>query len=75
MQKSTAILTDGYKGYNKLIEVIAKHNIVVELNKTKSAKVFLCVNRTISNAKKGLLGIHNNCINDQYLQIQQKIFW
>ena len=35
VQKSATILTDGYKGYNKLIEVIAKHNVVVEPNKTK----------------------------------------
>ena len=68
VQKLATILTDGYKGYNKLIEVIAKHNVVVEPNKTKSAKVFPWVNRTISNAKKGLLGIHHNCINDQYMQ-------
>jgi len=68
VQKSATVLTDGYRGYNKLIEVIAKHNIVVEPNKVKSAKVFPWVNRTISNAKKGLLGIHHNCIHDQYMQ-------
>ncbi len=50
------------------MEVIAKHSVVIEPNKTKSAKIFPLVNRTISNAKKGLLGIHHNCINDQYMQ-------
>jgi transposase-like protein len=68
VEKSAEILTDGYSGYNKLKEVIAKHNVVVESNKTKSAKVFPWVNRTISNAKKGLLGTHHNCINEQYMQ-------
>lgn len=68
VEKSATILTDGYAWYSKLKEVIAKHYVVVEPNKTKSAKIFPWVNRTISNVKKGLLGIHHNCINDQYMQ-------
>lgn len=68
VDKSASILTDGYKGYAKLKDVIAKHDIVVEPNKTKSAKVFPWVNRTISNAKKMLVGIHHNCINQKYVQ-------
>ena len=68
VDKSASVLTDGYKGCVKLKDVIAKHDIVVEPDKTKSAKVFPCVNRTISNAKKTLLGIHHNCVNQQYVQ-------
>ena len=68
VEKSASGLTDGYTGYAKLKEKIAHHNIVVEPNKTKSAKVFPWVNRSISNAKKVLLGIHHNCINQQYMQ-------
>ncbi len=68
VDKSASVLTDGYKGYAKLKDIIAKHDIVVEPDKTKSAKVFPWVNRTISNAKKILLGIHHNCMNQQYVQ-------
>jgi len=68
VEKSATILTDGYKGYNKLIDVIAKHHVIIEPNKTKAAKVFPWVNTVISNAKKLFLGTHHNCINKQYMQ-------
>jgi hypothetical protein len=68
VEKSATIQTDGYPRYNKLKEVIAKHHVVIEPNKTKSAKIFPWANRTISNDKKGLLGTHHNCVNDQYMQ-------
>jgi transposase-like protein len=68
VEKTASVLSDGYKGYSKLKEVIAKHYVVVEPDKQKSAKVFPWVNRTISNAKKVLLGIHHNCVNQQYVQ-------
>jgi ribosomal protein S27E len=68
VNNTASALTDGYKGYVKLKEKISHHQIVVEPNKTKSAKVFPWVNRTISNAKKMLLGTHHNCINQDYVQ-------
>ncbi len=68
VNKTASALTDGYKGYAKLKEKIVNHSIVIEPNKTKSEKVFPWVNRTISNAKKVLVGIHHNCINQQYFQ-------
>jgi hypothetical protein len=68
VEKTASVLTDGYTGYAKLKEKIAHHNIVVEPNKKKAEKVFPWVNRTISNAKKVLLGIHHNCVNQQYVQ-------
>ena len=68
VEKSAIILSDGYRGYSQLKKVISKHEVIIEPNKTKAAKVFPWVNRTISNAKKILLGIHHNCINEQYMQ-------
>jgi transposase-like protein len=68
VDKTASVLSDGYTGYVKLKEVITNHYVVVEPDKQKSAKIFPWVNRTISNAKKVLLGIHHNCINQQYVQ-------
>ena len=68
VNENAEIISDGYKGYAKLKDVISKHTAVIEANKKKSAIVFPWVNRTISNAKKVLLGIHHNCINQQYMQ-------
>jgi len=51
-------------GYVKLKEVITS----LRRTKQKSAKIFPRVHRTISNAKKVLLGIHHNCVNQQYVQ-------
>ncbi len=67
--KETAhITTDGYRGYSKLKDKIAHHHVVIEPNKSKSAKIFPWVNRTISNAKKVMLGVHHNAIDQQYIQ-------
>jgi transposase-like protein len=68
IDKEATILSDGYTGYVKLKQEVANHQVVVEADKTKSAKVFPWVNRTISNAKKMLLGIHHNAINEKYVQ-------
>lgn len=68
VQQDATVLSDGYTGYAKLKEVISKHNVVIEPDKKKSAVVFPWVNRTISNAKKVLLGTHHNCMNQQYMQ-------
>ena len=56
VEKETEVLSDGYRGYNKLKEVIKTHLVLIEPDKSKSAKLFPWVNRTISNAKKVLLG-------------------
>lgn len=66
--KNTEVLSDGYRGYNKLTEIIAKHQVLIEPNKSESAKQFPWVNRTISNAKKLFLGIHHNVMNEKYIQ-------
>lgn len=67
-EKETTALTDGYRGYNKLKEVITNHIVKIEPDKQKAAKIFPWVNRTISNAKKMMLGIHHNCINNKFVQ-------
>ena len=68
VEKTSSILTDGCTGYSKLKEVINHHQVLIEPNKKKSTIIFPWVNRTISNDKKVLLGIHNDCINQQYMQ-------
>ncbi len=68
VDQHTEVLSDGYKGYAKLKEIIATHLVLVEPNKSKSAKQFPWVNRVISNSKKMLLGIHHNVINEKYIQ-------
>jgi len=52
----------------KVKEVITKHSVLIEPNKSESAKQFPWVNRVISNAKKMLLGIHHNVIDQKYIQ-------
>jgi len=68
VNKETEVLSDGYRGYTKLKEIIATHLTLVEPDKSKSAKQFPWVNRVISNSKKMLLGIHHNVINEKYIQ-------
>lgn len=52
IEKTSDMLTDAYKLFNQLKEVIAKHKVGEEPNKTKSVKVFPWVSKTISNTKK-----------------------
>jgi hypothetical protein len=68
VDKTGSVLSYDYTGYAELKEVITNHYVVVEPDKKKSAKIFPWVNRIISNAKKVLLGIHHNCVNQQYAQ-------
>jgi len=68
--KNTAtIRSDGYRGYSKLKEAVSTHEVIIEPDKKKAEKMFPWVNRTISNAKKVLLGIHHNTIHDKFIQI------
>ena len=60
--------SDRYRGYNKLEEVIKKDLVIVESDKSKSAKLFPWVNRTISNAKKVWLGNHHNVIDTKLFE-------
>jgi hypothetical protein len=68
IEKTPEMLTDVYKRFNQLKEVIAKHNVGEEPDKTKSVKVFPWVNKTISNAKKELLGTHHYSLIEYSMQ-------
>ena len=68
VEKSASVFTNGYTGYSKLKGKIAHHDIVIEPNKRKSAKIFTWVNRSFSNTKKFIWGIHDNCVNQQFVQ-------
>ena len=67
VDKETVVLSDAYAGYNKLEEVIKKHNIVNTSQIKKSHKVLPWVHSAIGNAKKILQGIHHSNHED-YLQ-------
>jgi len=68
VKAGTSAQTDGYRGYNKLKEVLAKHAVIVEPDKKKAAKLFPWANRTISNASKVPLCNHHNGINNNFVQ-------
>lgn len=67
IEPNAAVMTDGYKGYSKLSEVIREHVVHVIKDKTQVHKVFPWVHKTISNAKRLLLGIHHS-VNSNYMQ-------
>lgn len=67
VNKDTTVLTDGYKGYCKLNEIIREHTVVIVKDKKQIDKVFPWVHKTISNAKRLLLGIHHS-IKSTYIQ-------
>lgn len=63
---ATTIKSDGWKGFNKIKEVTAKH-IKKVVRPTEASKVLPWVHTMISNAKRNFLGI-NHKIKDVYLQ-------
>jgi transposase-like protein len=65
MPEST-VKTDGWRGFNRITEVINKH-ISHIVPPQDSSKVLPWVHTMISNTKRNLLGIHHN-IKDVYLQ-------
>ena len=67
VDKETVVLSDAYRGYNKLEEIIKKHNIVNTSQIKESHKVLPWVHSAIGNAKKIMQGIyHSN--HEDYLQ-------
>lgn len=68
ISRETTVLSDGYRSYNYLKSVLEGHEVIVEADKSKSAKLFPWVNRTISNAKKSFLGTYHNAMNDKFMQ-------
>jgi hypothetical protein len=67
VDKETVVLSDAYKGYNKLNELIKEHKVVNTSKIKKSHKVLPWVHSAIGNAKKILQGIHHSNHED-YLQ-------
>lgn len=67
ISSDSEVLTDGYKGYSKLKEIIKTHNVEIIYDKKELSKAFPWVHIAISNAKRLLLGIHHS-INSNYLQ-------
>src|SRR2546428_12420802 len=55
------------RGYSKLNTIVNQHKVVVLTDKTQVDKVFPWVHKTISNAKRLLLGIHHS-IKSSYMQ-------
>jgi len=68
VEKANEATTDGYRGYGKLKSVLESHKVILEPDKMKSTKLFPWANGTINNAKKALVGIHQNCINSKFMQ-------
>lgn len=69
MAEATAsAVTDGYKGYSKLKQVIGEHLVEVTADKQKIEKVFPWAHTAISNAKRIFDGIHHNNANKKYVQ-------
>jgi hypothetical protein len=62
----TTVKTDGWRGFNRMREIITKHIRKIVPPK-ESSKVLPWVHTMIANTKRNLLGIHHN-IKDIYLQ-------
>jgi len=69
INETAQVKTDGYRGYSKLNNIVAKHEVSAMLGKTQKQldKAFPWVHKVISNAKRLLLGIHHS-ISGKYLQ-------
>jgi hypothetical protein len=66
LSPDATVLTDGYRAYARLQEVIKKH-IPMKIPPTEAHKKLPWVHTMIANAKRGLLGIHHS-IGAEYLQ-------
>ncbi|HIE55876.1 MAG TPA: IS1595 family transposase [Chromatiaceae bacterium] len=67
VDKETAVLSDAYKGYNRLEEIISEHEIINTSQIKESHTVLPWVHSAIGNAKKILQGTHHSNHED-YLQ-------
>lgn len=67
INKDSIVVTDGYRGYNRLKNSIKQHRTIICKDKNEVAKAFPWVHTAISNAKKICLGIHHS-IKDIYMQ-------
>ena len=67
VSKDTSAISDAYKGYNKLEEVLKSHKVVNTSEIKEAHKVLPWVHSAIGNAKKVLQGLHHS-IGKDYLQ-------
>lgn len=66
MSENVKIKSDGWRGFNKIKEVVSAH-IKKVVTPKEASKVLPWVHTMISNAKRTLLGINHN-IKEEYLQ-------
>lgn len=66
VRDSATALTDGYKAYGRLQEVVRKH-IPMKVIPQEAHKLLPWVHTVIANVKRGLLGVHHS-IGIEYLQ-------
>ena len=67
VDKDTVVVSDAYKGYNKLEEIIKQHESINTSQLKEVHKVLPWVHSAIGNAKKILQGIHHSN-RKEYLQ-------
>ena len=67
VDEKTAVISDGYNGYNKLELVVKQHEMINTSTMTEVHKVLPWVHSAIGNAKRLLNGIHHSNGQD-YLQ-------
>lgn len=67
VENDTSAISDAYKGYNKLKEVLKAHQVVNTSEIKKAHTVLPWVHSAIGNAKKVLKGLHHS-IGKEYLQ-------
>lgn len=67
VERETTAISDAYKGYNKLKEVLIAHEVVNTSEIKKVHTVLPWVHSAIGNAKKVLQGLHHS-IGKEYLQ-------
>ena len=66
MSPSSIVISDGYRGFSGLSEIVEKHNAMVVPQKEAHIKL-PWVHAVISNAKRNLLGVHHS-IGKGFLQ-------
>ena len=67
VEYDTSVISDAYKGYNKLKEVVKAHEVVNTSEIKEAHTVLPWVHSAIGNAKKVLQGLHHS-IGKDYLQ-------
>jgi hypothetical protein len=67
VEDKTSAITDSYRGYNKINEILKDHQVINTSEIKQVHQVLPWVHSAIGNAKKVLQGLHHS-IGDDYLQ-------